>query len=484
MKLRTGFVFATTLIFCFTASLAFAQRGRGGGDDSGRGGRGFGGPGGGAPGGGSSRFGGGAPGGRSGGGFDPSGFLTRLDRNGNGTLDKDEMEGPAKFMLDRLARSNPNIDTSKPIPLSKISEAFKQAQESRSAGRTGGTTRSSGGGGGTDAQALEDAMTLEQLVMGFDPPEELSPVSGFGAAGELFTIQVLPEDERTAKDRMRRYDRNRNGYMDKDELNGWVGNPMDFDRNGDGRLSPSELAVRYAHRRVAEAEIKSSKSRTESSNSRRRERKREPEDQYDGRKTYVLQTSGDEDGLPGWFEDCDGNQDGQVIMAEYAKEWNDDLVKEFFNFDLNEDGTITRRECIAAVEDGATRSSGIAAGKAPSSSYASRSSSSGGGSGRSGSSSSRSGGTSSSRSGGTSSSSKTPAKNNANVAPVAADKLDPKYVKTATNIIKSNDKNGDKVLTASEWKNMFLDISPADHNRDGRITMEEYAGWMQARSKR
>ncbi len=42
-----------------------------------------------------------------GGGFDPTAFLGRMDTNGNGSLDPDEMQGPARFFLDRMAQNNP-----------------------------------------------------------------------------------------------------------------------------------------------------------------------------------------------------------------------------------------------------------------------------------------------------------------------------------------------------------------------------------------
>lgn len=54
----------------------------------------------------------------------------------------------------------------------------------------------------------------------------------------------------------------------------------------------------------------------------------------------------------------------------------------------------------------------------------------------------------------------------------------------AQRIISRNDKNGDGNLTADEWKDMLVDPSPADADKDGRITPVEYAQWMQARSRR
>ena len=72
---------------------------------------------------------------------------------------------------------------------------------------------------------------------------------GFGATAEMMAVEVTPADQRESEERMRRYDRNRDGFLTKDELSSrFAGNPMDFDRNRDGKLSVSELAVRYARR--------------------------------------------------------------------------------------------------------------------------------------------------------------------------------------------------------------------------------------------
>ena len=96
--------------------------------------------------GGGDRGGGDRGGDRGGGGFDPSSFLTRMDANGNGMLDPEEAQGPARFMLDRMARDNPNIDLSKPIPMSTLTEALQRM-------RSGGSSSSGspmGGGGDED----------------------------------------------------------------------------------------------------------------------------------------------------------------------------------------------------------------------------------------------------------------------------------------------------------------------------------------------
>ncbi len=435
------------------ASPLTAQRPSFGGDSGGRGG--FSGRGGdsGSRGGFSSRGGdsgsrgsfssrGGDSGGRSSfgsrGGFDPSSFLSRLDANGNGVLDPSEQQGPAQFLIGRMAQSDPSIKAGQPIPLKKITDGFQKMREQRESG--GSSTPQTGSSSSSD-----DALTPELLVPGFGNEAEPSLLMGFGATAEMMAVEVTPADQRESEERMRRYDRNRDGFLTKDELSSrFAGNPMDFDRNRDGKLSVSELAVRYARRREGEEEAKRSKSTA--SRSRGREKKVEAPDVFDGRKSYRA-TAGRSlpEGLPGEFTDKDGNGDGQVTMAEFAKEWNDDVVAEFFDSDFNGDGVITADEALKKVEKGSVSQLAAAYSGKPSSSASTAS---------------------------------------APAASSSGGKADDKYVKLGQRIIDRYDKNKDGQLTASEWGKMLMSPAAADGDRNGKITVQEYANWMQSRQKR
>jgi Ca2+-binding EF-hand superfamily protein len=246
---------------------------------------------------------------------------------------------------------------------------------------------------------------------------------------------------------MRRYDRNRDGFLSKDELARFSGNPMDFDRNRDGKLSSSELAVRYARRREGEEAAKQSQTRDRRTD-RRRESKAEIPDVYNGRRSF-RDSSGKAlpDGLPGFFADRDKNGDGQVSLAEYADEFNESVVAKFMESDLNNDGVIIPSEALRAIEQGGASSA--AAGMT---------------------SMSRKLDSMSSRSKPTSSS--------------AGGEVDEKFVKVAERIVKRYDKNGNGELTAAEWSTMLMSPAAADANRDGKITINEYASWMKSREKK
>ncbi len=413
--------------------------------------------------------GGGFPGG--GGGFDPSSYIERLDRNGNGMLDPDEMEGSAGFIISRLQRDDPSIRTDRSIPISKIKEAFDRMRAARESGDSSSSSGGSDRGRDDSTQRLNAAMTAPALVPGFGSEAPvLPPVLGFGPSAELMSVEVTPADLKEAEERLGRYDRNKDGYLSGDELSSrWSGNPLDFDRNGDGKLSVSELAVRAARMRIAQVEVAKSQNRKESDKRGNRAAKpAETPDPYKGRKSFATLSRKLPDGLPGWFAEKDVDGDQQVSMAEYSKGWTESLVAEFQSFDLNGDGFITPEECLAAVRNGASASGGSGAVAMSSGSSAAGTSS------RSSSGSSRG-------------SSSVPASTTANApastasATPVAGQPDQKTLEYVQKIISRNDKNKDGQLTADEWKDMLVDPSAADTNKDGRITALEYAQWIQSR---
>lgn len=341
-------------------------------------------------------------------------------------------------MISRLQQADPSIKSGQPIPLSKVTSIFEKMRGQRDSG----SDRS-----GDSRRAADEAMEPELLVPGFGmedvPP---APLLGFGAAAEMMDVVVTDEDRREAEERMRRYDRNRDGYLTKEEVSRFSGNPMDFDRNRDGKLSVNELSVRYARRRDAEEEARRDD---------RRDRERESEsivevpDVFNGRQSYRANAGRKlPEGLPGFFADKDANGDGQLTMAEFSDDWNDDVIASFFSSDFNRDGIITADEALRAVEDGAapvmTASSATKTVSTTSDAPSTDSSSE-----------------PADASGGT--------------------KPSQKYIDSAKNIISRRDENGDNVLTASEWKKMLMSPAAADANRDGKVTVEEYAYWMQNR---
>ncbi|TWU32868.1 EF-hand domain-containing protein [Novipirellula artificiosorum] len=409
--------------------------GRGGGDRGGGGGA----PGGGAPGGDRSSRGGG-------GGFDPSSMLQRFDTNGNGVLDPDEQKaGPGQFIVSRAAQIDSSIVAGKAVPLSKLGEAFQKMREG--AGDRGNSER------GRTPSDPDAGLTAELLVPGFGNEETLAPLLGFGPNSEMMSVTITDEDKREAQERIRQYDRNGDSQLSKEELQRgrFSGNPLDFDTNRDGKLSATELSVRYARRREVKEEEEATR-RRDNRNRRGDEKKEESvTDYFNGRKSYRINAERSlPEGIPGFFADKDVNGDAQVSMVEFASEWSDEVLTEYFKCDLNRDGVITVQEVVQAVEEGAQVNAPAGRSEMASTSSAAATGEA-------------SGSTASTAGGGA--------------------RPDEKLMSYAERIIERNDKNGDKALTASEWEEMLLNPAPADADRDGRITILEYAQWMQSRSK-
>jgi len=379
------------------------------------------------------------------GGFDPSSFLTRLDTNGNGVLDPDEQQGRMRSFIERLQSSDPSIQVGKPIPLAKIGEAFQKMRSS--GGDRGRRGRGRGRGRGDDGdndrrewwkgqQAANEAMQPELLVPGFgeDTLADLLPLLGFGPGGDMVATDVTDSDREEAAKWMERTDRNKDGFLVKDEIPSYfTGNPMDFDRNRDGRLTKEELSIRFAFRREAQEEAKRAEARSQQK--KNDSASVEPPDVYGGRKSY-RRTSGRStpEGLPGYFLDKDADKNLQVTLAEFASPMTEADLVEFMDADFNRDGIITANEAIRKVEKGGA--SQLISGAKP-------------------------------------------------VAkPAVGGKADEKYLKYAKRLIDRYDKDEDGELTASEWSKMLMSPADADANRDARISVNEYALWMQSRDKK
>ena len=403
------------------------------------------------------------PPGRGGrGGFDPSSFLSRMDANGNGVIDVDEQKGPAQFMLSRLQSYDPSLKLGKPIPLSSITKTFEKARATREGGRRG---YDRGRGDDKDRQRereerefADQAVAVELLVPGFgdleDPLSQL-PLQGFGAQAELLLIEVTKEDEETAASRIRSFDKNKNGVLEKNEFTkDFAGDPMDFDRNRDGRLTQKELAVRYAVRREGTEDARRKRELEERRNKRDKEDKKDQtkSDPFNGRRSYrVDRQRKNPEGLPGYFTDRDTNGDGQISMSEFSSDWSDEVVAQFFSSDFNRDGVITADEALRAVEG---ETAPPTPKPMPSGDYAA-----------------------------SSKDKRVERKSASKDSRSSNKKINSKNLRYAERIVKRNDKNSDGVLTPSEWKEMLMSPAKSDFNRDGKVTVDEYAMWLEKGKK-
>jgi Ca2+-binding EF-hand superfamily protein len=463
------------------------------------------------------------------------------------------------MFLDRFVGSLPGIDLTKPVSISKLSQAFDRLREQRERG--GGTTSSGG-----SSRSGSSSATVEPLVPGFGTDEMLPLPPGFGAEGELFTVKVIKQDNDEADERFRRYDSNKDGFLDRAEIarGRWSDDPFTYDRNRDNKLSKSEMAMRYAQRRTVRGTSSSTASsgRSSSSSSSRTTGRSSSSSGGDSRMAGMISglmrrydkdgngvlskeeagsssmlagadlnkdgkitqdelskavtsrfgggdrrggdsssrgsffsrrdSSGESsssgrsssrggstrsggtttvsnerlsyrfktalerlpEGLPPWFSQNDGDADGQVAMAEFSTSWSNRTLADFRQFDLNLDGIVTSTECLQATEDGAVRGTV----SSTSSNASSRSRSSSGSTGTTSSPPKATVATSTGGGGGGSG-------------------IDQRYIDFSRKTLGRYDTNGNGSLEKDEWSKMSNNPEAADKDGDGKITVEELAGF-------
>lgn len=427
----------------------------------------------------SGPFGGGGFGGGSPFGGGLGDMIRRFDRNANNMIDPDEVVGPAGFFLQRMAQSNPKIDPSRPIPIDLILGEVDRFR--------GGMMGGAGPGSGEDDAYLPAANEPELLVPDFRLPSNPEPIQGFGSVSTSGSrMPVNDRDKAEAEERLRRYDRNRDGFLTPDELSQgrWSGDPMQFDRNRDGRLSIEELASRQAERRAQEAGdlqpgsnassprpgewgsgMAGGWSRGTDPNAQGGNRngdneqeggspRKNPQERFGDARSYRIATpAATTDPLPSFFLSSDGNGDGQITLKEFAAVISEQTLAEFGKWDLNADGLITRREAVASNRSGGSVASSAESEAAPPARDTSPPTRASAPASPSADSSSAASGQPPSRTG----------------------KYSDAEFEWAKRQIKRYDADGDGVLARSEWEKMVVKPFNADTNRDGKITVEEYA---------
>lgn len=315
--------------------------------------------------------------------------LERLDVDKDGEISPEEITPLARPYLERIAEVR-RISLDRPNRIDTFQDAARIYNSMKN------------GAYGRDVRA-----STESTIKPFGPVRDEPLVPEFGLANMRYPY--LQEDVDEAESTIRRYDRDRDGYINHEEAarNRWTHrDPFEMDLNKDGRLSRLELVQRYARRRLLDDsrdELGQKKKRVGNGirSSQVPEPKREDQSSYwrRGGTRYYLTASlmgrfdanrngrlegaeaknlgipigkidvdrngelsrdevqaymfdlqdavgGAAEGLPAWFYELDEDRDGQVEMAEYSKEWPEEKVQEFVSIDLNGDGLLTQAEVL------------------------------------------------------------------------------------------------------------------------------------------
>ena len=293
-------------------------------------------------------------------GFDPSEMLKRLDSNGNGLIEPGEAQGPARYMVQRMAERL-RMDPNQPIPVSKVKEMIDQRRGEEEQRRAAESQR-----------RAEAAKKDEPLVPGFGVEEDgIVLVPGFNLPDDSPLLSKLPLEKRydsrildRVKERMREYDKNGDGGIDKTEMTGgrWYGDPLkEYDLDGDGKLNKVEMAERYADRYGNSLTKKKSSSSSSSS------KKSSPSSSSSSSSSAQAKLRSYAQSL---MKQYDKNNNGVIDREEWGK------MPKPERYNRNRDHIITMDELIYGASNFAKSSSS----SSKSSKYSSSKSSSGGGS--------------------------------------------------------------------------------------------------------
>lgn len=428
-------------------------------------------------------------------------MLRRFDRNGNNMIDMDEREGPARFFIERMAQGNSRIDINRPIPLDRLAAEMDRMRQERGGAPPGapGSPTNASNKPAVPEPLVPGFDKVEELppVLGFGLPDPNASIKveerDLREADERLKRYdsnkdgVLTKEElangRWSDDPMQ-YDRNGDGKINKNELavryakrrldeqsNGQASNNQGRS-NGSSSQSRSSTASNFDPRsrftgsspwggssngspwggnnpssRGGDRGGDRGNTRTSDNGggwgareggdrSANNQKKEEPKSY---RSVTAREKANAVQGLPDWFARSDADADGQVLMREYSTTWTDEKVAEFNKFDLNGDGIITSRECLNALKNGSSSSSGIASTAIASTSTTAASSSS-----------------------------------SASIVAPAGTSKDDANRDWAKRQIEKYDKNRDGQLTIDEWSSMIVKPEGADANKDGIVTLEEY----------
>ncbi len=310
------------------------------------------------------------------------GFLRSLDTNRDGVIDPREIPEDRRRFFGFVAE-RAGIDPNRPVPIDRVIEMMRSRSEPRPDDRGRSDPGRPSSSASSQPQQSSAARSTQRQDTNTSPVPVASLIPGFGvsssqakalsfgegislstslqryltsAAAALNSGNAADSDRQRrirefAESILRRNDRNNSGRLERDEWGELRGNPEEIDKNKDGVITREELEEYVAgfgrRREGSESSGGASPSPIPAAGSTR-----SPGDVQPAGTRFVRFRRPHEllpPGLPEWFISKDKDEDGQISMAEFAASWNDTVVAEFLRYDLDGDGIITPRECLAAM---------------------------------------------------------------------------------------------------------------------------------------
>ena len=258
-------------------------------------------------------------------------LIHRMDQNGDGHLDAQEIPPKSRKAVSRLAEQA-GLEEGQPWPVRQLERQLRRSpkQESNDESTDDRATSSS--------SSPQRSSVSESFQFGGGSTETTGSVRGFGdnaTDGKRLEETYDPRVLNSVDAFLRRYDRNENGQLDSAEWSrvSWGNDPKASDKNGDGILSRAELTERMAKRWGG-----SSSSRSQSRQNSQSSAKPSPSS------PSRLDQDKIERYAKSLLKQYDSSGNGVLEKEEWSK-----MTRRYAESDANNDGVITSQELAIKI---------------------------------------------------------------------------------------------------------------------------------------
>ena len=238
-----------------------------------------------------------------------------------------------------VARSSGSRKSSSDSSKKEESKEKSRTSSSRSSSRES-SSRSKGRSGGSDLKSRMDnyqSKVEDKYDKSESQKKSSSKDSSFNSGNDRY--------KRYADALLKQYDKDKDNRLSKAEVKSMRRPPGEADSNGDGMISRDELIDSIANPKASSSRSSSGEEKSTRSSSRSRfsSRSRDSSESEDSKSSSRSSSSRSSSSRVS-FSGNDTNQDGQLQMHEFAREWDSDTLEDFKKKDKNGDGIITRAE--------------------------------------------------------------------------------------------------------------------------------------------
>ena len=251
-------------------------------------------------------------------------ILKTYDTNNDGRVSLEDIPESRRGFAEMMMR-RAGLDPTKPIILSELQRNLGRAQSNNSVFGVSSTKATN-----LLVPEFGESVTYSKVLSFGERMETKGTLQNVSAGGSN-ADQIQRKIDETAQQIMNRYDRDKNGSIDK-ATGEWDNLKIDTgkaDINRDGRITMDELKTFIGNQLRGGS---------------------------GGAKQFTVYSTTYEhlpEGVPAWFTERDKDNDGQLTLLEFAngQPLTEAIIGEFENFlDLNNDGLVTVAECYTAIK--------------------------------------------------------------------------------------------------------------------------------------